>query len=157
MGAIAGHALTDGNANDAAQAPALPGQPESTVASVIAHGVHDGKPTGTAAAARQPDPVPDVVVPPRASAAPGTADLAKHSPRDRHVHLIAECRRVARQKATGHGRRALVEAAAGRHKHRTGPKLGTRTLPGQHGEVALAVHALSRMIRAAKPVSVRAA
>ena len=148
--------MTDGNADNAAQGPALPGQPEGTVASVIADGAHDGEPTDAAAAARQPDPVPDVAIPPRASAAPATADFTKHSPRDRHIHLIAECRRMAWQKATGYGRRALVETAVGRCKHRTGPKLRARTLSEQHGEVALAVHALSRMIRAAKSVSVRA-
>ncbi len=45
--------------------------------------------------------------------------------------------------------------AIGRYKHLIGPKLHARTLPGQQGEAALAVTVLNRMIRAAKPVSVR--
>jgi len=59
------------------------------------------------------------------------------------------------QKATGYGRRNLVETAIGRYKHLIGPKLRARTLPGQQGEAALAVAVLNRMIRAAKPLSVR--
>ena len=43
----------------------------------------------------------------------------------------------------------------GRCKHLIGTKLRARIRPGQHGEVALAVQALNRMIREAKPVSVR--
>ncbi len=42
-----------------------------------------------------------------------------------------------------------------RYKHLIGPKLHARTRPGQGGEVALAVQVLNRMIRTAKPVSVR--
>jgi hypothetical protein len=43
----------------------------------------------------------------------------------------------------------------GRYKHLIGPKLRTRSRPGQLGEVALAVQLLNRMIREAKPASVR--
>ena len=156
-GEIAAHALTDGNADDAAQVPALLGQAPGTIASVIADGAYDGEPTYAGAAARQCDPTPDVVVPPRASAVPSTDDPAKQSPRDRHIRLIAERGRMAWQKATGYGRRSLGETAVGRYKHLIGPKLRARALPGQQGEVALAVRALNRMIRVAKPVSVRVA
>jgi hypothetical protein len=38
-----------------------------------------------------------------------------------------------------------------------GPRLRARTLPGQQGKAALAVEVLNRMIRTAKPVSVRTA
>jgi hypothetical protein len=107
--------------------------------------------------ARQRDPPPDVVVPPRASAVPSSDDPAKQSPRDRHIGLIAERGRMAWQRATGYGRRSLGETAIGRHKHLTGPKLRARNLPGQRGEVALAVQALNRMILVAKPISVRLA
>ncbi|NPD69858.1 hypothetical protein HN018_22200 (plasmid) [Lichenicola cladoniae] len=57
----------------------------------------------------------------------------------------------------GYGRRSLVETAIGRYKHLIGPKLRASTLPGQQGEAALAVAVLNRMIRTAKPVSVRRA
>ncbi len=43
----------------------------------------------------------------------------------------------------------------GRYKHLIGPKLRARTRPGQSGEGDLAVQVLNRMIRTAKPVSVR--
>jgi hypothetical protein len=49
----------------------------------------------------------------------------------------------------------LAETAVGHYKAIIGPKLRARSLPAQQGEVAIAVAALNRMIRAAKPVSVR--
>jgi len=42
-----------------------------------------------------------------------------------------------------------------RYKHLIGPKLRARILPGQQGEAALAVALLNRVIRTAKPLSVR--
>ena len=154
-GEIAAYALTDGNADDAAQVPALLAQADGTIASVTADGAYDGEPTYAAVAARQPDPPPEVVVPPRASAVSSTADPAKQSPRDRHIRLIAERGRMGWQRATGYGRRSLGETAVGRYQQVIGPKLRARTPPGQHGEVALAVRVLNRMIQAVKPVSVR--
>jgi len=65
--------------------------------------------------------------------------------------------RMAWQKATGYGRRSLAETGIGRYKAAIGPRLRARTLPGQQGEVALAVEVLNRMIRTAKPVSIRPA
>ncbi len=38
-----------------------------------------------------------------------------------------------------------------------GPRLRARTLPAQQGEAAIAVQVLNRMIRVAKPISVRVA
>ncbi len=64
---------------------------------------------------------------------------------------------MAWQKVTGYGRRSLVETATGRCKALTGPRLRARTLPGQQGEVAVAVKALDRLITTAKPISVRVA
>ena len=93
--------------------------------------------------------------PPRAAAVPSSDDPARQSPRDRHIRLIAEKGRMAWQKGTGYGRGSLAETAIGRYKHLIGPKLRARSLPGQQGEVALAVQVLNRMIRLAKPISVR--
>jgi hypothetical protein len=53
--------------------------------------------------------VPDVVIPPRASAVPGTEDPDAQSQRDCHIRLIAEKGRMAWQRATGYGRRSLAE------------------------------------------------
>jgi hypothetical protein len=59
------------------------------------------------------------------------------------------------QRATGYGRRSLVETTIGRYKHLIGPKLRARMLPAQQGEAAIAVAVLYRMIQVAKPISVR--
>ena len=67
-GEIAAHVLTEGTADDAAQVPDLLRTVEGTIASLTADGAYDGKPTYAAVAARQPEPPPDVVIPPRASA-----------------------------------------------------------------------------------------
>ncbi len=64
---------------------------------------------------------------------------------------------MAWQRASGYGRCSVVETAIDRYKHLIGPKLRTRTLPGQQGEAALAVAVLNRMIRIVKPISERRA
>ena len=151
-GEITAHVLTDG---DAAQAPALLRQCEGTLASVVADGAYDRDPVHQAAAARQAGSPPAVVIPPRADAVLGTADPDQQTPRDRQIRLMAERGRIGWQRAAGHGRRNHAETAMGRYKHLIGPKLRARSRLGQLGEVALAVQVLNRMIREAKPVSVR--
>ena len=153
-GEIAAHAVTDGDGDDAAQAPALLRQCEGVIASLTADGAYDRDPVYQAAAARQPGAHPEVVIPPRADAVLSTADPDQQTPRDRHIQLLAEQGRMGWQRTTGYGRRNHVETTMGRYKHLIGPKLRARTHPGQHGEVALAINALNRMIRTAKPVSV---
>ncbi len=64
---------------------------------------------------------------------------------------------MAWQRATGYGRRSHAETAVGRYKGLIGPKLRARALPAQRGETAIAAEVLNRMIRAAKPISVRVA
>jgi len=65
--------------------------------------------------------------------------------------------RSAWRKVTGHGRRSLAETAIGRYKALIGPRLRARGVASQQGEVALGSEVLNRMIRVAKPVSVRIA
>ncbi len=156
-GEIVACLLTDNAADDAGQVPALLEAVEGEIASVLADGAYDGEPVHRAIARHQPDPLPDVVIPPRISAAPSTKDMEVQSQRDRHIRLIAEKGRMAWQKATGYGRRSLAETAVGRYKAIIGPKLRARLLPAQQGEVAMAAEVLNRMIRAAKPMSVRVA
>src|SRR5919199_4185255 len=148
---------TDNGADDAGQVPALLGQIEGEVAGVTADGAYDGEPVYRAVADHQRDPPPDVVVPPRASAMPSTADVDAQSQRDRHIQFMARKGRMAWQRATGYGRRSLAETAVGRCKAIIGPKLRARSLPAQRGEAATAVGVLNRMIRTAKPISVRVA
>jgi hypothetical protein len=64
---------------------------------------------------------------------------------------------MAWQRETDHGRRSLVETAIGRYKAIIGPGLRARALPARQGEAATSAEVLDRMIRAARPVSVRAA
>lgn len=154
-GEIAAHVLTADNADDGIQAPVLLRQAEGTIASVTADGSYDSEPVDQAAVARQHDRPPDVIIPPRASAVLSTDDIAARSLRDGHIRLIAEKGRVGWQKATGYGRRNHVETAIGRYKHLIGPKLHARALTAQQGEAAIAVAVLNRMIRTAKPTSVR--
>jgi transposase len=156
-GEIVACVLTDNAADDAGQVPALLAHTEGEIASVAADGAYDGEPMYQAIADHQPDPPPDVVIPPRASAVPSTEDAGARSQRDRHIRLIAEKGRMAWQNATGYGRRSLAETAVGRYKAIIGPKLRARILPAQQGEVAMAAEVLNRMIRVAKPVSIRVA
>ena len=129
--------------------------PGHELASVIADGAYNRDPVYQAATARQAGSPPEVVVPPRADAVLGTADPDQQTPRDRHVQPMAERGRIGWQRATGHGRRNHVETTMDRDKHLIGPKLRARSRPAQLGEVALAIQVLNRMIRTAKPVSVR--
>ena len=76
--------------------------------------------------------------------------------RDRHIKMIHDRGRMAWQKATDYGRRSLVETAFGRYKSIIGDSLSARDDHAQVTEVAIAIKTLNRMIRAAKPISVRA-
>ena len=153
-GEIVAHVLTDKDGGDITQVPALLATVEGRITSVIADGAYDGEAVYREAAGRQHDPPVDVVIPPRSSSVV-TAEADTQTIRDRHVQFIAEKGRMAWQKTTGYGRRSLVETAIGRYKHIIGSKLRAHSNDGQCGEVAIAVHALNRMIRIAKPISVR--
>ncbi len=108
--------------------------------------------------ARQPNEPPQaIIIPPRSSGVLSRQADTDPSQRDRHIRLIQEQGRSAWRKATGYGRRSLVETAIGRYKALIGPRLRARTLANQQGEVALGSEVLNRMIRAAKPISVRIA
>ena len=115
-GEIVACLLTDNAADDAGQVPALLEAIEGEIASVTADGAYDGEPAYQAIAGHQPDPPPDVVIPPRASAVPSVEGNEAQSQRDRHIRIIAEKGRMAWQKATGYGRRSLAETAVGRYK-----------------------------------------
>src|SRR5918911_2035941 len=156
-GEIVASVLTDNAADDAGEVPALLGQVEGEIVSVAADGAYDGEPVYRAVADRQADPPPDVVIPPRASAVPSAEGADAQSQRDRHIRFVTEKGRMAWQRATGYGRRSLAETAVGRFKAIIGPRLRARGLPAQQGEAAIAVAVLNRMIRVAKPISVRVA
>ena len=86
------------------------------VVTVAADGACDGGPSSAAVTARQADPPPDVVIPPRSPAVPGAAAGEVPRQRGRHVQVVREEGRMAWQKATGYGRRSLVDTGIGRYK-----------------------------------------
>ena len=97
------------------------------------------------------------MVPPRRSAVLSSQADTAPSQRDGHIRLIREQGRSAWREAAEYGKRSLVETAIGRYKALIGPRLRARTLSNQQGEIARGVEVLNRMIRVAKPVSVRIA
>jgi transposase len=154
-GEIVANALADNGADDVGEVPGLLEQVEGEIASFIADGAYDGDPVYQVVAHQQHDPPADVVIPPRASAVLSTDTIDRQNQRDQHIRLIGVKGRMGWQKATGYGRRNLVETTIGRYKQLIGSKLRTRGMAAQQGEVALAVEALNRMIRVARPLSVR--
>ena len=96
-------------------------------------------------------------MPPRADAVPSETAETAPTQRDRHLQLIAEHGRMGWQKASGYNRRALAEAAIGRYKRVIGDGLRSRTDQRRATEVAVAVHALNRMLELGRPESVRIA
>jgi hypothetical protein len=154
-GEIVASVLTAKEAGDAGQVPVLLEGVQGAIASVMADGAYDGEPVYRAIAARQPQAPPSIVIPPRRSAVLSTQTDTAPSQRDGHIRFIQEQGRSAWRRATGHGRRSLVETAIGRYKALIGPRLRARTLENQQGEVALGIEVLNRKIRVAKPVSVR--
>src|SRR5215213_43092 len=153
-GEIVACVLTDNGADDAGEVPALLGQVEGEIASVTADGAYDGEPVYHAAASRQPDRPPDVVIPPRASAVASTEDADAQSQRDRHIRSSQRRAAWPGRRPPAMARRSHAETALGRYKATIGPRLRARGLPAQQGEAAIAVEVLNRMIRVAKPVSV---
>jgi hypothetical protein len=117
---------------DITQVSALLATVEGRIASVIADGAYDGEAVYRAATARQHDPPVEIVIPPRSSSVV-TTKTDCNSTRDRHVQLIAEKGRMAWQKATGYGRRSLVEKAIGCYKHIIASALRARSDDGQGG------------------------
>ena len=156
-GEILAHVLTDTDVGDITAVPVLLATVEGPIARVIADGAYDGASVYKAASLRQHDPPLDIIIPPRASSVINGENADTLTVRDRHVQFIAENGRMAWQKATGYGRRSLVETTIGRTKHIIGPKLRARSSDGQQGETAIAVQILSRMTRIAKAVSTRRA
>ena len=98
-----------------------------------------------------------LIVPPRATAVP--SDTAETAPtqRDGHLQHIAERGRMAWQNASGYNRRARVEATMNRWKQVIGDELRAHTDERRATEVAVAVHALNRMLDLGRPSYVRVA
>jgi hypothetical protein len=156
-GEIVASVLTCKEAADAGQVPVLLEQIEGEIASVMADGAYDSAPVYHAIEARQPEPPPKIVIPPRRSAILGPHADTNPSPRDGHIRAAREQGRSAWRKANGYGQRSLAETAIGRYKALIGPRLRARGLASQQGEIGLGAKVLNRMIQVAKPVSARIA
>jgi hypothetical protein len=85
--------------------------------------------------------------------------MAERAPtqRDRHLQSIAEHGRMGWQMRSGYTRRALVETAISRLKRVIGDALLSRADQRRMTEVAIAVHALNRMLDLGRPEGVRIA
>jgi len=147
--------LTGSEADDGSQVGPLLDQVTDPVASFTGDGAYDREDVYDAVAERHPEAA--VVVPPRRDAVPSAAAGTEPTQRDRHLRSIAERGRLGWQKASGYNRRALAEAAMSRYKRVIGDALRSRTDGRQAAEVAIAVHALNRMLELGRPESVRVA
>ena len=125
------------------------------LASFTGDGAYDQTGIYDTIAKRYPDA--DVIVPPRSTAV--LTETAESAPtqRDRHLQSIAKHGRMGWQKRSGYTRRALVETAISRLKRVIGDALRSRTDGRRATEVAIAVHALNRMLELGYPKCVRIA
>ena len=147
--------LADHETDDGSRVGPLLDQVEGVVASFTGDGAYDRADVYGTVAERHPEAA--VVVPPRAGAAPSETAEAAPTQRDRHLRCIAEQGRLGWQKASGYNRRALAEAAVSRYKRVIGDALRSRTDRPRATEVAVAAHALNRMLELGRPESVRVA
>ncbi len=148
-GRIVASALTHKDVDDASQADPLLDQVAGSVASFTADGAYDQDRVYAGVAERHPEAA--VVVPPRANAV--RSDTAESAPtqRDGHVQHIARHGRMKWQSASGYNRRARAEATMNRWKQVIGDELRAHTDERRATEVAVAVHALNRMLDLGRP------
>ena len=152
-GRIAEATVTTNDIDDASQVGSMLNQVDGPIASFTADGAYDQD--GVYGEVISRNPKATIIVPPRSCAVP--SDTAQTAPtmRDRHLHTIAECGRMAWQKTSGYNWRALVEADISRFKRAIGDGLRSRTDRRRATEVAIAVNALNRMLELGRPEYVR--
>ncbi len=154
-GRIVASTLTSKDVDDASQVDPLLDQVAGSVASFIADGAYDQDRVYAVVAERHPEAA--VVAPPRANAVP--SDTAESAPtqRDGHLQHIARHGRMKWQSASGYSRQARVEATMNRWKQVIGDELRAHTDEHRATEVAVAIHALNRMLDFGRPNYVRIA
>ena len=157
-GEILAFELTDSDTADAAMVGPLVGHAGGQIRSVTADGAYDGASVYDAIrAARPPRSPPKITIPPAARSIPDPGSPHGGSERERQAAVIAARGRMAWQKASSYGRRALIETAISRLKRSSGDRLTVRTFGAQFAEVALRISAANKAIRHAKPLTVRVA
>jgi hypothetical protein len=154
-GQILASELTTSDVDDGSQVEPLLDQITVPLASFIGDGAYDQTGVYDTVAKRHPEA--DVIVPPRSTAVLSEDVEITPTQRDRHLHSIAEHGRMGWQKRSGYTRRALVEASISRLKRVIGDALRSRIDRRRTTEIAIAVHALNRMLELGRPKSVRTA
>jgi hypothetical protein len=154
-GHILASELTTSDVDDGSQVEPLLDQVTGPLAFFIGDGAYDQANIYDTVARRHPDA--EVIVPPRSTAVlSDTADIAL-TQRDRHLQSISQHGRMGWQTRSGYSRRALVETSISRFKRVIGDALRSRTDHRRRTEVAIAIHALNRMLQLGRPKSVRTA
>jgi len=154
-GRIVASTLTCKDVDDASQVDSLLDQVAGAVASFTGDGAYDQDRVYAGVAERHPEAA--VVVPPRATAVPSDTAATAPTQRDGHLQRIAEHGRMGWQNASGYNKRARAEAAMNRWKQVIGDELRAHTDERRVAEVAVAVHALNRMLDLGRPSYVRVA
>ena len=147
--------LTDEDQGDPSQVGILLDQIAGGVASVTADGACGGEPVYRAVADRAPEAV--IIIPPRSTAKSCAQAGQAPTQRDRHIQTIAQRGRRGWQRATGYGRRSLVETTMFRYKTLIGRRLHARSLAGQKAEARMGYAVINRMTRLGMPISFRLA
>jgi len=153
IGQILASALTGREADDGAEVGPLLDQVEGSVAAFVGDGGYDQEGVYADVAERWPEAA--VIVPPRSTAVPSATAATAPNQRDRHLRCIAAHGRMGWQRRSGYGRRSKAEAAIARRKQVIGDGLRSRTDVRRATEVAIAVHALNRMLELGRPTYVR--
>jgi hypothetical protein len=122
------------------------------LASLTGDGAYDQAGIYDTVGKRHPDA--DVIVPPRSTAVLSENVEATPTQCDRHLQSIHVHGRRGWQKRSGYARRALVETAMSRLKRVIGDASRSRTDRRRTTEVAIAVHALNRMLELGCPRSI---
>jgi hypothetical protein len=154
-GQIPASELTAHDVDDGSQVEPLLDQITAPLASFIGDGAYDQSGIYSTVSKRHPKAA--VIVPPRSMAVLSEDVEITPTQRDRHLQCIVEYGRMGWQKRSGYTRRALVEAAISRLNRVIGDALRSRTDRRRRTEVAIAVHALNRMLELGRPKSVRIA
>jgi len=147
--------LTSKDVDDASRAGPLLDQVAGAVASFAGDGAYDQDRVYDNVTQRHPGTA--VVVPPRATAVPSDTAETLPTQRDGHLQRIAEHGCMAWQNASGYNKRARVEATINRWKQVIGDELRAHADGRRATEVAVAVHALNRMLELERPSYVRIA
>jgi hypothetical protein len=154
-GQILASELTSSDVDDGSQVGPLLDQIPGPLASFIGDGAYDQAGTYSTVGKHHPDA--EVIVPPRSTAVLTETVASAPTPRDRHLQSIVEHGRMGWQRRSGYTRGALVESAISRVKRVIGDALSSRTDRCRTTEIAIAIHALNRMLELGRPKSIRIA